>query len=116
MTAICRHCNKPEREHREFESEFAVANVHLWYMRDNHTFRKLPLDIEGAIATMREEWEAGHTGGCLFVRPAPPSENPMRDSSGVTGSVHAGWDDFETRARVFIARALHDRECHGGTE
>lgn len=112
MTDICRHCQRRESEHHEFEA----SKMTLWYMRDNHTFRKLPLDPDRAIAAMREEWDDGYTGGCLFSRPAPPSENPLRDSTGVTGSARAGWDDFETRARVFLARALHDRECHGGTE
>ena len=37
----------------------------LYYMRDNHTFRSLPLDVEKALQAVHEEFDAGYTYGML---------------------------------------------------
>jgi hypothetical protein len=70
----------------------------LYYMRDNHTFRPLPLDIEGAIAGCREEFDAGYTSGMLCRTPHTFPEI----------NVHAmsDWSDFEARAREWLAEVL----------
>jgi hypothetical protein len=81
-------------------SEFAPQPVRCWYMRDNHTFRALPLDVEQAIAAMREERDDGQTYGMLCGRP----------DGVVPPVVHAGsaseWEAFETKARPWLEAAI----------
>ena len=74
-----------------------MSGVTIYYMRDNHTFRALPLDVEAAIGAMREERDAGNTYGMLC-------------SQQITNVVHAPsaaeWDDFELRAREWLEAAI----------
>lgn len=49
------------------ESELKDAPV--WYfMRDNHTFRKLTGSVESMLAAINEEISAGYTSGSVFCR------------------------------------------------
>ena len=79
----------------------------VWYMRDNHTFRALPMDVEGALEAMREERDAGNTFGMLCC-----SGVAMRIEV-----VHAGaafdWQHFEAEARPYLNRFLKAAEAHG---
>lgn len=80
--------------------EDAPQEVRCWYMRDNHTFRGLPLDVEGALAVMREERDDGQTYGMLCGKPAtvlPPV---------VHASDAARWDEFEAAARPWLEQAV----------
>lgn len=74
--------------------------VCCWYMRDNHTFRALPLDVDAALAVMREERDAGQTYGMLCGRP----------DGVVPDVVHAGsaaeWPTFEAAARSWLETAV----------
>jgi hypothetical protein len=63
-----------------------VNELKLWYMRDNHTFRQLPFDLEQALVVMQEEFDAGFKYGMLNSKPE-------------TATVHAR-GDFETFAQV----------------
>jgi hypothetical protein len=45
-------------------------NLNIWYMRDNHTFRKLGTDPETAKQAIREEFEDGYTYGMLCTKDA----------------------------------------------
>ena len=69
-------------------------------MRDNNTFRALPLDVENALAAMREERDDGQTHGMLCGEPR----------GVIRGFVHAGagdaWSDFEARARLWLEDAI----------
>lgn len=70
----------------------------VWYMRDNHTFRRLPPEIELAVAILRDEFNAGETYGMLCTKQGPMS-----------GKVeHAGkdWNAFEPRARRWLIAAM----------
>lgn len=71
----------------------------IWYMRDNHTFRPLPLDVEAAIDTLRNEFDQGNTYGMLC------SKEPA-----LSDSVHAkdkdSWVAFEAEARKWLTRAV----------
>ena len=74
--------------------------VTLWYMRDNHTFRSLPLDVDAALALMREERDKGQTYGMLCGNP----------SAVIPGVVHARgaltWGEFEAAARPWLEQAI----------
>lgn len=82
-------------------SEYEPKPVRIWYMRDNHTFRPLPMDIEQALAVMREERDEGHTYGMLCGKP---------EGGVVPPPVHAhtasGWPIFEAAARPWLETAI----------
>lgn len=73
--------------------------LRIWYMRDNHTFRSLPLDVEAAVLALRQEFDVGETYGILF------SKHPR-----VKGCVHAAndWPAFEAAARKWLAVAVSE--------
>ena len=81
-------------------TEHEPKPVQAWYMRDNHTFRALPLDVEAALTAMREERDAGQTYGMLCGSP----------NGVVPGPVHARtaaeWPAFETAARPWLETAV----------
>lgn len=78
----------------------STDRVRIWYMRDNHTFRALPLDVDGALAAMREERDAGQTYGMLCGIPY----------GVIRGVVHAysaeEWPAFEAEARPWLESAV----------
>ena len=80
--------------------EDAPKPVRIWYMRDDHTFRVLPLDVDTALAVMREERDAGQPYGMLCGRP----------DGVVPGPVHARtaaeWPAFEAAARPWLEAAI----------
>ena len=82
-------------------SEYEAKPVRIWYMRDNHTFRELPLDVDAALAVMREERDAGQTHGMLCGKP---------EGGVVAAPIHApgaaDWAAFEARARPWLERAV----------
>lgn len=67
-----------------------------WYMRDNHTFKKLPTDVDEAMAVLRETFdgEGGHYGMLA-------ANDDHKDELGV---VHAAgeWGEFAPRARAWL--------------
>jgi hypothetical protein len=82
-------------------TEHEPMPVRAWYMRDNHTFRALPLDVEAALAVMREERDAGNTYGMLCGKP---------EGGVVPGPIHARtvaeWPAFEAAARPWLETAV----------
>ena len=40
----------------------------IWYMRDNHTFRQLPENVDAALRDIEEELDAGYTSGMLCTK------------------------------------------------
>lgn len=100
--AVARLIEEARREEREKLLRVIDAQkaVQIWYMRDNFTFKALPLEVEQAIEILRNERDAGYTYGMLCGRPV-----------GVTPPVlHAGgeeeWDSFEDKARLWIAAVI----------
>jgi len=79
--------------------------VKLYYMRDNHTFRNLPLDSDQAVAALREEFRCGYTHGMLCWS----SENPRS-----LGNLHAAGNDtaeeFFDEARDWIKAAIEEND------
>lgn len=74
--------------------------VRCWYMRDNHTFRALPLDVECALAVMRQERDAGDTYGMLCGKPSGVLPGPVHARSA------AEWPAFEDAARPWLETAV----------
>ena len=74
--------------------------VRVWYMRDNHTFLELPLDIDEAISALRNEWPSGQTCGVLC-------------SKEVNEEVHA---HGEIEPFIAEVRAWYDRHGIGKGE
>lgn len=76
--------------------------MNLYYMRDNHTFRPLPLDIEGAVAAVREEHALGFTSGMLCTKSLPANV------TGAEPNPHAcrSFDEFEPRIRKWMTYVL----------
>ena len=85
---------------RKPEPAAKPESVACWYMRDNHTFRALPLDVDEALAVLRSERDDGQTYGMLFGRP----------DGVVPGPVHAPgatqWPEFEAAARPWLERMV----------
>jgi hypothetical protein len=76
------------------------GEVKIFYRRENDSLRPLPLDIDAAIDSIREEFIAGHTHGSL----CSIDEN-MNDFVDVLPASRADrWDDFEFKAREWLAR------------
>lgn len=74
--------------------------VRCWYMRDNHTFRSLPMDVEQALAVMRKERDDGQTYGMLCGRPSgvvPPAVHARSASE---------WPEFESAARLWLDASI----------
>lgn len=76
----------------------------LYYMRDNNSFRELPENVERAIEALREEWDAGNTGGMLCSkRKAGVVHAPIvnfRDREEV-------WREFEKEAREWLTQQVN---------
>ena len=74
----------------------------IYYMRDNHTFVPLPLDVELAESLLRKEFEKGWTYG-------------MCCSQGMQNILHAKGrhndEQFFADARAWVQRAIHFSVC-----
>lgn len=70
----------------------------IWYMRDNHTLRSLPHNVNAAMELLREEFRDGETYGMLCTKTGPMARE----------NVHAGssWLGFAPRARKWLTQAL----------
>lgn len=68
-----------------------------YYMRDNHTFKKLSPDNSIAVDEIRAEFDAGHTGGMVCGK---YSDNKDRGE----GQAHANsdWHEFSFRAAKWL--------------
>lgn len=86
-----------------------MSEPRIWYMRDNHTFRSLPMTVDGALEVMREERDAGNTFGMLCCGGVP-----MRIEV-VHAEFAADWQHFEAKARPFLERFLKAAEAQGAT-
>ena len=81
-------------------TEYEAQPVRFWYMRDNHTFRALPLDVDSALSVMREERDAGHTYGMLCGGPDGVVPVPVHARTA------AEWPVFEDAARPWLETAV----------
>lgn len=70
-----------------------VPNV--YYMRDNHTFRRLSTDPAEALLQLKEEFEAGWTWGLLGI------EGQRRETLGASGD----WEEFKGDAMAYLRKA-----------
>jgi hypothetical protein len=83
----------------DFELPPMAALTQIFYMRDNHTFQPLPLDVAEAESVLRQEFESGYTHGMLCSK-----------SPGMETSLHAGGrakaEEFFIAARQWVQRAI----------
>lgn len=76
----------------------------LWYMRDNHTFIRLPLDLNVAMTKLRTAFiDERDTYGMLCTKQGPMQNAPEH--------AYANWDEFEPRARKWIKDALEPSDA-----
>lgn len=87
-----------QRKPRPADAPQAVV---CYYMRDNHTFRELPLDVEAALLVIREEMDHGGYASCMLCgRPDGVAPKPIHALG------FASWPEFETAARAWLEKAI----------
>ncbi|MBU9360823.1 hypothetical protein KTE52_31365 [Burkholderia multivorans] len=76
----------------------STEEVRLYYMRDNHTFKRLTGPVEEMLAQVMAEFDDGYTGGMLCTESLPG-----------LGHVHANGDAdrqrFQNEAREWLFAA-----------
>ena len=77
-----------------------IDPIRIWYMRDNRTFRSLPLDVDEAMAVMRSERDNRYASGMLCGRPHSAVPEPVHARSA------AEWPAFELAAREWLTAAV----------
>lgn len=72
----------------------------IYYMREDHSFRRLSGDIDAMLVMVREDFDAGHQHGMLCSK-APGFQE-----------VHGrgDWSDFEARARASLEKHFLNKE------
>lgn len=85
---------------KDVPCEYQPQEVRCWYMRDDHTFCPLPLDVESALTVMRQERDAGKTYGMLCGKPGGVLPPVVHARSA------AEWDTFEAKARPWLEAAV----------
>lgn len=73
----------------------------IFYMRENHTFLPLPLNVEESVAAIREEFDNGHGHGSLCCKSVP---NGFIDANGDV-------DKFEAQVRDFYAANVTEQNA-----
>lgn len=75
----------------------------LWYMNDNHTFCKLPQDVETAIEVVRKQFARGQSYGMLCATDGSGKSmgSPLDDKS--VAHARGDFTEFEPRARAWHA-------------
>ena len=76
-----------------------MTDRNLYYMRDNHTFVKLPSGVDAAMAKLREVF-GGHCGhyGLLGTHDGPMARTVVHSQTD--------WDEFAKNARHWLEAAL----------
>ena len=78
------------------KSARAGGEPKAYYMRDNHSFRRLPLEVDAAMAAIREEFDDGWTGGMLCTK------DYRMDRRNVHANGKEHWAEFESAGRVWM--------------
>ena len=73
----------------------------IWYMRENHTFTRIGLDVEEAINKLLRCFVEGHTYGSVF-------STTFRTLEPVHASGVENWDKFESAVREFYKCVKED--------
>jgi hypothetical protein len=82
-----------------------AADLKLWYMRDDHSFRPLPHHVESALELIYREFQCGYSHGMLCAhngRPRRPMIDPDAHGKG-------DFEEFEPRARRWLTAELSYR-------
>jgi hypothetical protein len=90
--------NETPKYNRTSNQPSMQVSTSMYYMRDNHTFKRLTPDVETALGEIAAELDAGHTSGMLASK-----------CVGAPAGIHARHDDregFLRNAREWLVRAL----------
>lgn len=74
----------------------------LYFMRENHTFRQLPLALGPAFLMIREEVDNGDTFGSVLTDNIEDGQIPVRGRADGDK-----WDEFVLEATPLINRAIN---------
>lgn len=77
-----RQLNDGRWQQEEVAEKFLPQEIKVWYMRDNHTFRPLPINVELAVAVLRDEFSRGQTYGMLCGSPMGVVPCPLHATGG----------------------------------
>ncbi len=83
-------------------------SVTVWYMRDNHTFLRLPLEVNLALQALEDEFIHGDSRGMLCSK-HPGLVNIQYHSNG-------NWNDFKPLAVGFLREAMRIANAEGYDE
>lgn len=72
--------------------------ITLWYMRDNHTFKRLTGPVEEMLSQCMAEFDAGWTGGMLCTKSLAGMEHVHAHGSAKRG-------EFKDAARAWLMKA-----------
>lgn len=72
----------------------------VWYMRDNHTFRRMSPNIELSLLALREEFDEGYTCGMLCTKGGPMY------GTYVHAHGKSKWEEFAASAREWLPKAF----------
>lgn len=84
----------------KLEGRAIEGEAKIFYRREDDSLLPLPLDIDAAIDSMREEFIAGHAHGAL----CSIDENISDFVDVLPACGPDRWDDFEFKAREWLAR------------
>jgi len=84
------------------------SEIAIYYMRDNHTFRRLPFHVEDGIQAIKDEFEEGYTHGMLCSKDSRINDLHARGMKK--------WFEFERQATEWIASAILVNQQPAGQE
>jgi hypothetical protein len=74
----------------------------LWFMRDNHTFIKLPFNYTEALEIIQQGWDSGCNYGSFFTKDAVFSELGDISSNADWGKFKVDFKDWFDRANQLL--------------
>jgi hypothetical protein len=78
----------------------------IYYMRDNHTFVPLPLNIDEALNILCNEFDKGYTFGTMFSK--DPEMESVIHASGSDKSI-----EFFIAAKEWLQQAIDKATANG---
>lgn len=80
-----------------------MSDIKIYYMRDNHTFRSISLNVEKALEQIKEEIDAGYSYGMVCSK-FPKAPAPIH-AKGIKS-----WTCFKEQVRKFYKEIFINNE------